>query len=1097
MKYNFKTQAFWTKCIAWFLILLILESTLVFATSASLVNVSVTGSNGALNAVQTVDDFTIIATVNPNGETLEAVQERLTFGQNQAQQTFAQCVLLDSGFIECQTSQFRDFSSTTTTQGSIGVTLYNYVYIPNNPNEVKNTQSRTFLIDRASPTIVLSSVRQAGNNVTVQMTLSDSVSTSSAQCSGLANTEIFFGGVLVGSGNLNRTCVLSTSFSFDATSAQSQSYPVCVKVTDAVGNSNQVCRSLTIDKTPPTLGNITLIREDGMPTRFVSQSGTQLRVQIAHTDAVTANLRINNQSVPFTCSQTHCVSTPSIVSQTSTLQISGQIFDAAGNPANVNQAITATLDSARPVAKSVTSSVTRNGRHYVTQNATLTVSFDETGSGFMYNRPILRIGDVSVVAQNCSPSWTCTYRISPTQQGEYSPFVSGFDDAGNPVQMNVSNRVIVDTLPPQISNLDVKGEFAGLSQFNLSQNSSARSLIIAGGVAVAEFTVIDNVAVSLSADFRAIGGGIVTSTCVGSCSIKSNTLQTGGLKGQIILNATDEAGNTASVTSQAVYVLKDETDSDQDYFTHSLSLTPSTIETTTSEFVQQRAYAIIKTKPYDQGLVLETKLVSCGNVGSYVNPSLANTNAGSGTTAGQTAAQVIANYQGQSTGASGSGIAYFQSYKEVDTGTADEMQIEFVFKAVAIKEEQIAIDCLISVGGVTQTAFVGEEFEVAKIVFETFEFSMGTLPDNYEKELNAAISDANDGLLNTLAKLGRFVMWARKLCQLLTAIETISSVLGGVGSILGKLGFGLTSTGVGAVAGEPIGAAGDGLVCGSETTTQANGQLMKAFDKICQFVNCEISIWDTLGKGGLFNSKGSPGTPQAATPGTNGAGSQSSSGPGTGTPQPAGSTADRSGTGFGNAVKESFFTKETILASKTSGNLVVNLVNLCIPGLILNMNEYRQIKCKYVLCLLEDVPNGTPIQACQDAKEYSVCVYLLSNIFGALNIVNFWNSIVEAIKQIFINPIALVGLAQGFCTWACGQTWAAKVYDFCYTINQLSRIVSLYRNIMQIIEFAQNPMPADQDYCKAMDTKLKERERTQQSQMQGSPGGPSGGTSWS
>jgi hypothetical protein len=1078
MKYN---NAFGIKLIAWFLILLIMQSSLVFAVGPSLVNVSVSGSAGNPNVARAVDMLAIEAKISPDGVAPEQLQKQLILGPNSARQTFANCQELEDGFVYCYQTQLVDFAQQQSLQSSIGVTLFAFDYEPNIPNQAINTITKNVLIDRIPPTVQINSLRQNGPNATVDFTITDTIATNSALCSGILGAEIYFDGEFIDFVTGSTNCTIRQTYSFEIGDIESKAYSFCLVAYDGAGYSTEQCRSFGVDKSPPIVGQMLLVDSLNRPQTYVSTTGTNLKLRILHTDAERASIRVNNQTRDFVCDRVACETSLGSLAQSTSFVVVGELYDAAGNAAPVSETLQATLDNVRPIATSVTSTVQKNGRAYVTQNSTLTVSFTESDSGFVYSRPTLRVAGVSVIARSCEPSWTCSYQIQVPVQGEYIPIITGFDDAGNQIQMQISSPLYIDTIPPVVSNTAITGLFDGLD----------KNLIIVGGTIKLDFIVTDNFPVEAIVDFSEVGGGVKIITCLGTCSVTSNQLSTGGLKAPIKITLTDEAGNRDVFQTDPVYVLRDETDSDADHFTHSLHLVPASFERSTSEFVQQRAYAIIKTRPQSSGTVFETKLVSCGNPGSYsAQATTASTQ--------QTASQAIANYQG-----GGSDISYFQSYKEVQTGTSDEIHIDLTLKAVEIKQDQIVIDCLISVSGVTDTAYVGEELEVARLTFDIFEFSLGTLPENYEKELQDAIDDATKGIMNTLAKFGRFVMWARKLCQLLLAVESISSTLGLFGSKLGTTAVAASSTVVGGVAGEPLGVAAQGSACGAEATSVANKGVMDSVRPICQFINCEINIWDSLsgegGKGmfgGLFKNKQSDGTPQVAEPIAQSA------------ETPKIDEGDGgSSTGLGNSFQKSFFNKDTILASKTSGNVVVNLVNLCIPGLIINMNEYRQIKCKYVLCLLEDVPNGTPMQACTDAKEYATCVYLFSNIFGILNIVNFWNSIVEAVKQIFISPFALVGLAQGFCAWICGGGHSgtlATIYGFCNTINQLGRIVGLIRNVTSIIEFASNPLPADQDFCKAMDTRLKARDEAQSAQGQsggetdrGSPGPTGGGTTWS
>lgn len=354
------------------------------------------------------------------------------------------------------------------------------------------------------------------------------------------------------------------------------------------------------------------------------------------------------------------------------------------------------------------------------------------------------------------------------------------------------------------------------------------------------------------------------------------------------------------------------------------------------------------------------------------------------------------------------------------------------------------------------------------------------------------------------------------------AVEGISATFGFGSSSVGKTGVSLLSNPWTAALGKSLTALAGKGACASDKMSQANTEFIMTeggmIKKVCQFVNCEVNSFSAVS--GVFGKSSS-------RVDLSGGGTDSSSGradltdSGAGTSSIANpnrqedlaregvtSLAERGNLMFeeaGAAFHGSFMawdniSHNTILAGKGSGNMVINLVNMCIPGLIVNLNEYRQIKCRYALCLLDDVPNGTPMQACKDAREFASCVYIFSNIFGAFNIAAYWDNIINTVKEIFVSPVALIGSYKFFCQWSCldksgvSSSWYDSV---CVSLNQLNRWLELFKNVMSIIDFFNDPLPADFDHCAVLEEKAASRGEGAGDQVQqGQPSEQRPGTAW-
>lgn len=109
-------------------------------------------------------------------------------------------------------------------------------------------------------------------------------------------------------------------------------------------------------------------------------------------------------------------------------------------------------------------------------------------------------------------------------------------------------------------------------------------------------------------------------------------------------------------------------------------------------------------------------------------------------------------------------------------------------------------------------------------------------------------------------------------------------------------------------------------------------------------------------------------------------------------------------------------------------NYVAAVLSLCIPGIINNLEKYRQIQCEYGLCLLRTV-QGVQIDQCQANKGYAECKFIYGPLFELIPFSGFISKVQRAVAQIMTSPELLVDIAlnvlcktQLGAKMACGPT---------------------------------------------------------------------------
>jgi hypothetical protein len=155
-------------------------------------------------------------------------------------------------------------------------------------------------------------------------------------------------------------------------------------------------------------------------------------------------------------------------------------------------------------------------------------------------------------------------------------------------------------------------------------------------------------------------------------------------------------------------------------------------------------------------------------------------------------------------------------------------------------------------------------------------------------------------------------------------------------------------------------------------------------------------------------------------------------------------------------------------------SIVVSLLTLCVPGIIYNLNKYRQIQCMYIDCLLDSVKTGTPANACDKVKEYETCKYFVGEIFQLLPITAVWNYYMTLIKNVLSNPLSIVGAVLGYiCMPAAAQTLNVWAYPACAYVKIFDMIGEIIQDVSSIID--KDTWNVKNDYCHKVEDAVKDR----------------------
>jgi len=95
-------------------------------------------------------------------------------------------------------------------------------------------------------------------------------------------------------------------------------------------------------------------------------------------------------------------------------------------------------------------------------------------------------------------------------------------------------------------------------------------------------------------------------------------------------------------------------------------------------------------------------------------------------------------------------------------------------------------------------------------------------------------------------------------------------------------------------------------------------------------------------------------------------------------------------------------------------SLVWSVASFCVPGIIYNVDKYRQIQCRYAVCLRDEVKGlGLPVSVCEDEKAFMACNFVWNQVFAAIPWLNVYNYWMAQAKEIVSNPAAAVAAVIG------------------------------------------------------------------------------------
>ncbi|HLC74841.1 MAG TPA: hypothetical protein VJH88_03215 [Candidatus Nanoarchaeia archaeon] len=339
-----------------------------------------------------------------------------------------------------------------------------------------------------------------------------------------------------------------------------------------------------------------------------------------------------------------------------------------------------------------------------------------------------------------------------------------------------------------------------------------------------------------------------------------------------------------------------------------------------------------------------------------------------------------------------------------------------------------------------------EEEEVkfpVKFFLTEFDNDLSTI----EEEIDDAKEDASVGLLKIIGTLNEILEWAKIICNIISLVDTLLNAVQALNPPAEALQRTPLTFAVGVGLCEAKGAVGGSAAFGIET-----------LQTICALVTCTGQSKDgqvetgTLSKT-IINLRAHQ---KRVLDGYNNwfLG-------GTGFNWAAAQDASGKPSAFGEGVAN--FAK----ANSLYDNVWLSVAGICLPGIIYNIEKYRQIQCRYASCLENEVKGGVAtIEACRELKDYQLCKYFTGELFQLVPFINAIDNLLGLLKSLLTDPI---GILRAAAIYSCQAAWCGESASAEGVCEYVAYIVFLTDFVNSIISTVQQiDTKTSKDYCETV-----------------------------
>ncbi len=132
-------------------------------------------------------------------------------------------------------------------------------------------------------------------------------------------------------------------------------------------------------------------------------------------------------------------------------------------------------------------------------------------------------------------------------------------------------------------------------------------------------------------------------------------------------------------------------------------------------------------------------------------------------------------------------------------------------------------------------------------------------------------------------------------------------------------------------------------------------------------------------------------------------------------------------------------------------SLILSTVFLCLPGVVYNIEKYRQIECAYGLCLIQTSALEGPLKACEEMHGLQTCLAVKGEIFNIIPYMATLDNIEAFLKSVFHDPVSFATFFTGTVSCALmgrGKSELNVAAAICKVTNTITNVLNWFTQMM-------------------------------------------------
>ncbi len=815
----------------------------------------------------------------------------------------------------------------------------------------------------------------------------------------------------------------------NAASAVSKTIAATITAYDNLGKQASRQVNLAIDTTIPSVQNLEL-KANGNDLTHIGDTAVAAQVSATivgdniDTNRIYADLsELNiNQAAGYTkgsCSsagdQYRCIWPVNVeLDSVTTANIRINASDTAGNSVLVVFSKNIQHDTTGPEITAIETEHTNldDVSFLGSGNNEISLSIQESGIGLYGENIQISIAGQVIQPEECTPGWSCTYDVVAGSAGRKTLQVTGTDDLGNPATGIVEKDIVVDLTNPSYISHSVENIGA----------QTYEGIIKTGDALSIEINVREsNEIVNAYADLSSIIDGadsVLADSCtsngdVWTCNWATTPIDVSGdIDGRLTFSFVDPAGNQLE-KDVPIQVVGFMEAGASNYWNSRVECSPDRLDREITPLVSTRSFCHIYLDKIDMSSDQEPLSVELGQC--------------TGDAGFISNIELMNNQQG-----------------------SREPFIKLTLARAEATLNDIRISCPINIiSRVGNLITTQEETENIPISIAFYNNPLGEIGDSLKDKIDE-VDEINDGLWKWVGILKKIMDYAGIFCKFWNHLSNIIVVFEGITTIMGNAEAALTwfPAGKEAMRMNRIAACSSGeTIRQTAVASYEGGAWGQGINTLCAMVNCkmaksmnnEVAGWEgwaeKLGGGGGIDLNRWP----------------------------------------GSQIVKDYTGKSPNDYMDVKNSIVLSAFTLCVPGIIYNLEKYRQIECMYGTCLLaiEGAPGagtpaaGVPLSVCEDQKDYMTCKYVVGEVFRAIPFVAVFDHYVGLVKSTLSDPLAIVGAALAYsCMPECTGGEYHWPYKWCVVPKMLAMVGEAVRDVYEIMD---KGWTIQNDYCEVFD----------------------------